>query len=551
MLNVDKAMAMLERLDDTSLQRYAQMHKQDPYMLSLALSESNRRKRMRASASMQAAQGPEPPPVADQAIMGMAPENTGIAQLPVADMDFADGGIIAFAGAGEVQSSPFDYLPKALRDRMLRPLVESGRLEERPLPPPTAELPGIADLLRYVYGGAKDRLSNFLSSQVEEQRALAEKRPPLTPATAADAAALAGDTIRASRSGAPAASGIAALPGAERNEKLSGGLSAAASERTRVSGPAAPAPAAPRDISSAIDAAYRSRPTEVPGLKALEAAAAESSKASDATRAAYEASLPSGRPMEGLRTRLEKEEGEVESKKEENLKMALINAGLAMMAGTSQYAMANIGAGGAQGMKAYREGVKDLEKAAERRQELFAKVEQAERAEQEGRANTALRLRQQADETQDKWRAAAIKAVMETHGVNRAEALNIVKMEEDALRAAADRESRERIAARQEAGASSRSAAAIKAGEARETAANLRARVDLLRARLLEVQRQLTSMPTGGIGPQKDEYARLVKERDQITKAMDSLTRQLAGEPATATGADTSGFTVKKVTPAR
>jgi hypothetical protein len=48
---------------------------------------------------------PEQPKVVDQALQGMAapmPEDVGIGQLPAGDMNFADGGIVAFSGGGDV-----------------------------------------------------------------------------------------------------------------------------------------------------------------------------------------------------------------------------------------------------------------------------------------------------------------------------------------------------------------------------------------------------------------------------------------------------------------
>lgn len=100
MINVNQITAQLARMPDQALQQYAQMHKSDPYTLSLALAESNRRKQMRQGAQMNA---PQQPKVVDQEIQGMAapmPESVGIGQLPAGDMNFADGGIIAFSDGG-------------------------------------------------------------------------------------------------------------------------------------------------------------------------------------------------------------------------------------------------------------------------------------------------------------------------------------------------------------------------------------------------------------------------------------------------------------------
>jgi len=92
--NISDNLAMMP---DPALQKFAQMHKEDPYMVSLALSESNRRKKMRMAAQGQAGGMPQPK-VVDAAIQGMAPapapmappmmaqqqlpENQGIGALP-------------------------------------------------------------------------------------------------------------------------------------------------------------------------------------------------------------------------------------------------------------------------------------------------------------------------------------------------------------------------------------------------------------------------------------------------------------------------------------
>jgi hypothetical protein len=107
MINIEQITARLAKLPDQALQQYAMMHKEDPYIMALAVSESNRRKQLRASAQ---AQPMEQPKVADQALMDMAPQQAaqspdeaGLASLPTGDMNFADGGIVAFADGGDVE----------------------------------------------------------------------------------------------------------------------------------------------------------------------------------------------------------------------------------------------------------------------------------------------------------------------------------------------------------------------------------------------------------------------------------------------------------------
>ena len=102
--NISDNLAMMA---DPALQQFAQMHKNDPYMVSLALSESNRRKKLRTAKQGQAGAMPQPK-VVDAAIQSMQPapapvaqtqlpENQGIAQIPTPNMrTLADGGIAGY-----------------------------------------------------------------------------------------------------------------------------------------------------------------------------------------------------------------------------------------------------------------------------------------------------------------------------------------------------------------------------------------------------------------------------------------------------------------------
>jgi len=60
MIDVNEITSTLRGMPDQQLQQYAAMHKGDPYILSLAVSESNQRKRMRMAAQGQAGGQPMP-----------------------------------------------------------------------------------------------------------------------------------------------------------------------------------------------------------------------------------------------------------------------------------------------------------------------------------------------------------------------------------------------------------------------------------------------------------------------------------------------------------
>lgn len=114
MLNINQVTSSLASMPDQALQQFATMHKSDPYMLSLAMSESSRRKQLRTAMTPQPGAAPK---VVDQAIADMSPQEyfddtadasasgqavngTGIAALPAGDMEFASGGIVSFEEGG-------------------------------------------------------------------------------------------------------------------------------------------------------------------------------------------------------------------------------------------------------------------------------------------------------------------------------------------------------------------------------------------------------------------------------------------------------------------
>ena len=120
MINVNEITTTLRGMPDRLLQQYAMMNKANPYVLSLAVAESNQRKQLRQAAQARAV-APQPK-VADAAIAGMAeapavdamgnvtgmaagglPEDYGIGQLPAPNMQrMADGGIAGYGDGDDV-----------------------------------------------------------------------------------------------------------------------------------------------------------------------------------------------------------------------------------------------------------------------------------------------------------------------------------------------------------------------------------------------------------------------------------------------------------------
>ena len=121
MINVNQLTSTLRGMPDRALQQYAMMNKGNPYVLSLAVAESNQRKQLRQAA--QARMAAPQPKVADAAIAGIAeeapqidamgnvtgmaagglPEDYGIGRLPARNIQhMADGGIAGYGDGDDV-----------------------------------------------------------------------------------------------------------------------------------------------------------------------------------------------------------------------------------------------------------------------------------------------------------------------------------------------------------------------------------------------------------------------------------------------------------------
>jgi hypothetical protein len=121
MLNVKTLTDTMSRMELPQLQQYAALHKNDPYIVTLALSIANQKKQMKMGQDGQAGMQPQPT-VVDQDIFGIPlepqprgavppqqqmaqalPEDQGIGTLPAQNMqNFAGGGIVAFEEGGDV-----------------------------------------------------------------------------------------------------------------------------------------------------------------------------------------------------------------------------------------------------------------------------------------------------------------------------------------------------------------------------------------------------------------------------------------------------------------
>ena len=413
MINVNNITSTLAKLPDQALQQYAMMHKNDPYIMSLAVSESNRRKEMRAA---QGAQGgmQEPPKVVDAAVAEMAPqaqpmpEDIGIGQLPAGDMEFAGGGILAFANTGSVpgpsdvrptgryQNPVYDGTPSSSVEAFKKAL-ESNKLTDAERAEARAKVQGPGGLAAAI---------EWLSTINERKDALDTERSNRIKAEQREGVASDARSRFAKRDERLAIPGSAPLSGQpsgnDPNESPYNGEGA----------PVAPAPeAAPNPLATPVGIEQVAGPTVtnaapvsmdyagasagLAGIKGFAPVTTELDEFKEAKEAAAQKGVDRA---EGSLTREEKfqaEMGEYGVGKEKRLKereeklskdeksnygLAFLEAGLAMMGGKDQNAFANISAGALQGLGKYKTGLAKLNDRKEKLFDAYDSLEDARRS---------------------------------------------------------------------------------------------------------------------------------------------------------------------------
>jgi hypothetical protein len=388
MLNVQNLTNTLSRMELPDLQKYAAMHKNDPYVVSLALSIANQKKQMMVGKAGQAGMQPQPK-VVDQQIAQMAapppqqmaaapqqqmlPEDTGIGQLPAQNMqNMAEGGIVAFEDGGEV------------------PRMFNGGVPPRPV----QRIPGDPIALEWdrKYGATHAPDGMLKASKQQYILDPASKSYIINPQYVASPAASVKPAVPAPAPPPPAAPPpppLAAKPAA----------------------PAAPVPAAaPIDPLAGLTALDTKAPTVEAAIadakklgddtevrKKLEEHVASQKEAGEKSIKAFEtgiAALP--KSYEKYEARLQKEEAEAATDKQKAMGMSIFKAGLAMMSGTSQNAFENIGKGAMVGLEDQQAALKDFKKAQRERDKAFADIEASRVADQRGDLKTKLDLENRA-----------------------------------------------------------------------------------------------------------------------------------------------------------
>jgi hypothetical protein len=361
MINVNQITAQLAKMPDQALQQYAQMHKSDPYTVSLALSESNRRKQMRAAAQMP--QGGEPPKVVDQELAQMdgqpeappmpqgqaqaMPEDTGIGALPAPNMQgMAEGGIVAFSDGGDVQhfqsgGSAFEnWLNSNITpaEQKRRAFLQAEAEATRTVPAPETALEQAAR--------NRERVVNqgFTRGDVRFPAGLTFDTPPVPKV---EIPPVAGD-----------GKGIASLDSVA---------------------PRAAAPAVPEKDFMAREKEMGERyGPAVDPLEARRKAMTAEEKAGEEealTRRKAEQDSEMKEMFKGREARISKREGELEKSKDTNTGMAFLEAGLAMMQARGP-GLAGIAQGAGVGVKAYAAGIDKIKSAQEKLDDARDRMEE-------------------------------------------------------------------------------------------------------------------------------------------------------------------------------
>lgn len=452
-IDVNQLTSILSKLQpDSALQQYAAMHKNDPYIVSLAASESNRRKELRAAG--QAMQGMQPQPkVADAAIAQMAPQEPvmmmaqgGIAALPAANMQhMADGGIAGYADGDLIaHSEPVARMAEGGIARYKEQgLVEGTSYSDAPAAIVAAGIPIAAyrqatDLASRM-GTSVSGILKQMGFDLAKTGARGVAGATRLAASAPGAGILAGG-IPASQFATDVMAGSPELREAyTENPMLSamdpnGGLAAAILSEARPGGEkkikqASPSEAAKASNESGMDRRMQAgsmpsiesisssarkkdsgkaniKPAPTP-VAAAPAAAADPAKEgiaalfkpSTAEELGAEAEKLSKKDIERMNKEyspfleeLKAEKEAIGKRKESNVGEALLRAGLGMMGGKSQYAMQNIAEGAKEGLSAYNEAQKADEAARRALRQSEMSMMQAQRAERTGYHKDAIAL---------------------------------------------------------------------------------------------------------------------------------------------------------------
>lgn len=398
--------ARLIKLSPPMLQEFAAEHQNDTYALLAAKAASEAQKKMMAANRPQ--QMGIPPKVNEQVVASIAqppqalqampqdqglPEDSGIAQLPAPNMQgMAGGGIVAFAGGGVNDAETFvDSLGVERNARtgdpvksMFQRMGEFRDREQAKTAMPAVPVANAADQ-RMLRPALAPIAALTTDERPYTERNLATRQPGVASLASTEGAqAPAGPKLKLDGSGA----------GGAGSSDTGGSLTSLLKKIQAAQGePTDPEAASRKQLQASAEA-----------MAGKELANAQTSKEGLAAL------------LGGRESRIKGREERAEKSENLNTKMAVINAGLAMMQSTGR-GLAGIAEGATKGMGMYAEGLKLT--AAERQ-----KIEDAKDSFDDLRFNSENLSRKEITALENKITNAAnitIQAGMDARDKNRSE----------------------------------------------------------------------------------------------------------------------------------
>lgn len=455
--------AQITKMTPQQRQKFAMLHKNDPILVSLTKFVNDQENAVRNGAkaaslpeavaqpkvvdqTIQSMGGPmiTPPPRASQAgVAGLSAPNLasmpdgGIAGQPVesepsAQSTFADGGVVRYAEGG------------TLMGPMGVPLTgPDGRVLYGYGPEEPETTSGIMDFLRRPLFTPKASKKNKLEE--ERQRNMSRVNNPDQRPTMANDPRLLGATppmpveTPAAAAPAPAQSvsdkarealfNLVTQPPTAAEPPVSsggGGGGGGAAPAGIAALPTMSPPPTLEDPGAMFDRRMASLPKELDPARREEVAKARTA-AAEGNLADLKASQEE-LGVAGLERekRLKKREAKLDAAEEENKGLALLSAGLAMMAGTSPNAFANIGAGAQVGVKQFMEGKARLDASREKLEDAFAALEELRRNEKRLNSNEMRQAKAGVRAAVVENMNDAYRAVADMYGVNARTAVGMV-----------------------------------------------------------------------------------------------------------------------------
>ena len=467
---ITKTLAGLQ--PDSALQQYAQLHKNNPYILSLAKSESDRRKALRMAVQGNPGQQPT---VVDQSIAGMAPasagtgvplqtgyggrvqtgsggrvqtelpEDQGIAQIPTPNIQrMADGGIAGYEDDEEGMATGgmggmFNFAQQS------EPVVRmSGgghipRYKEQGL----VRLPNesFAEFRRRVFDAElqAERDRNAKEKKLKETERLQllasrgeGKMVPPSPFFDRAPLAISGETSAANPEVTSADSTGMGM-GMPTGVGLPAGTDVSALKQPAyvpagTQPPPPPAPTTQQGLGSLPSAGKVISPEDAvkqaekfvdygPAEMEIAYARDRQTKQGEDLLRTFEESKPQTKAFEGLEKLLDKQEAETGGEKDKAAGLALIMAGLGIAGGSSPNALQNLKEA-IPAVKEYGEALKDIKKMGRENMKMRADIEQARRAEDKDDTKTLLLLKERIAAREDKIDELGIGLLMKVADTN-------------------------------------------------------------------------------------------------------------------------------------